>query len=104
MKVQFQVACTAATIDGRVVGVAEHRHRAFLEGENRAELCTTGYIHQKQKRALHHKRGTKVFIKLVFSTNFFNRGNTNVPSRFYPRSARSFHRTCKTRSNRGGLV
>ena len=37
--------------------------------------------------ALHHKRGTKVFIKLVFSTNFFNRGNTNVPSRFYPRSA-----------------
>ena len=43
-QVQFQVDCTAATIDGRVVGVAEHRHSAFLEDENRAEPCTSGYI------------------------------------------------------------
>jgi hypothetical protein len=43
-QVQFQVACTAATIDGRVVGVAEHRHSAFLEDENRTEPCTAGYI------------------------------------------------------------
>ena len=43
-QVQFQVDCTAATIDGRVVGVAEHRHSVFLEDENRAEPCTAGYI------------------------------------------------------------
>ncbi|SMC87406.1 hypothetical protein, partial [Polynucleobacter kasalickyi] len=36
---------------------------------------------RSKRLALHHKRGTKVFIKLVFSTNFFNIGNTNVPNR-----------------------
>ena len=34
------------------------------------ELGTIGAT-QVRFLALHHKRGTKVFIKLVFSTNFF---------------------------------
>ncbi|MAO51189.1 MAG: hypothetical protein CML16_09965, partial [Pusillimonas sp.] len=34
------------------------------------------------------KGGRPVFIKLVFSTNRLNGGNTDVPNRFYLRFAR----------------
>ena len=67
-QVQFQVACTAATIDGRVVGVAEHRHSVFLEDENRAEPCTAGYIvatFGTHKKAPLHLSEAKYLISLV---------------------------------------